>query len=223
VVQNKAVSIVRRIKREARNNPAKAAVLAGLLGLALYSWAPLVMGWLGAGGDASPSASRSGGGRSESNQKDSDRPASSGEAVSEERPSWNELQEWQESSPWTTPIEMAEMRDPFRPVPQEEEMVEESDDSEESSVPAPEQMLAGVTVQLTGTIVSPRRRVALLDGQAYGEGDVIRVEYLGTTWELEIRRIEPSRVTLGWQSIERELAAPERQPVGRIESVKHPG
>lgn len=118
---------------------------------------------------------------------------------------------------------MAQMRDPFRAATVNVEAVEESEESEAAPVTTPEQMVAGIALQLTGTIIGPRRRVALIDGQAYGEGDVIRVDHLGTTWELEIRRIEANRVTLGWQSIERELTVPKREPVGRIELVEHSG
>lgn len=221
MVRNELVSIVRRIKREARNNPAKAALLVGLLGLALYSWAPLVAGWLGAG-EESPAAA------SPSEMELTERPgAGSGPVMAkngvaaEERPSWHELQQWKQDSPWTSPIELTDLRDPFQAMKGTEEPVDENQGREEEPVTTPEQMVAGIDVQLTGTIVGPRRRVALLDGQAYREGDVIRVEHLGTTWELEIRRIEPNRVRLGWESFERDLTAPERQPVGRIGLARH--
>jgi hypothetical protein len=221
VVRNELVSIVRRIKREARNNPAKAALLAGLLGLALYSWAPLVAGWLGAGEESPATASRSEKEQDEAAEFGSTPAAAQHVAVSDERPPWHELKEWKQDSPWTSPAELAGMRDPFRTVSGPEEPVDESEGVEEDPLTTPEQMVAGVDVQLTGTIVGPRRRVALLDGQAYREGDVLVVEHFGTTWELEIRRIEPNRVKLGWQSIERDLTAPERPPVGRIGLVGH--
>ena len=135
------------------------------------------------------------------------------------RPTWREMCQWSQDSPWTVPAELSQLRDPFR-MPGEKRPVDRSEEIEESPRTAPEQAIAGIVVELTGTIVGPQRRVAILDGQAYREGDTILVEHLGTTWELEIRRIEATRVKVGWQSIERELTVPERQQAGRIELVE---
>ncbi len=214
------MSIVRRIKREARNNPAKAALLAGLLGLALYCWAPLLMGWLGADDKSPRDVSRSKGDTDQTDRPESKPPAAEDESDSRERPSWHELRQWQQGSPWTASVELAPARDPFRAVVVNEETVEEIAEIEEAPAATPKQVLDGLDIQLTGTIVGPQRRVALLDGQAYREGDTVLVEHLGTTWELRIRRIEARQVTLAWQSIERILTVPERQPVGRIKLVK---
>ena len=214
MVRNELVSIAQRIKREARNNPAKAALLAGLLGLALYSWAPLVVGWLGVGEESPSTASRP--------KRERDEPVGSGssqrsvesDVASEERPSWQELQQWQERSPWTVPIDMAQMRNPLRPVEGTAEPVVESEEVEDVAASTAEQLVASVDLQVTGTIIGPQRRVVLLDGNAYSEGDTVRVEHLGVMWELEIRQIGPNRVKLGWQSIERELTAPEAATCG---------
>jgi hypothetical protein len=213
------VSIVKRIKREARNNPAKAAVLVGLLGLALYSWAPLMWGWLSAGDQAPQVASERDANSDRASQPDTKPSAAEENAGEQATPSWNELRQWRIDSPWTKPTELADLRDPFGPLETESAIVAESEGDEESPVATPEQMVAGLDIELTGTIVSPKRRVALLDGRAYREGDLVLVDHLGTTWELEIRRIEANRVTLGWQTTERELIAPARQSVGRIELV----
>lgn len=221
MVRNELVSIVRRIKREARSNPAKAAVLVGLLGVALYSWAPLVAGWGDAREELPAAASRSEMDLADRTEAGLEPVTTKNGVASDGRPTWHELRQWMHDSPWTSPFELAQVRDPFRMVTGTEEPVNLSEELQEDLVATPQQMLDGVDVQLTGTIVGPRRRVALLDGQAYREGDVIRVQYLGTTWELEIRRIGPNRVKLGWQSIERDLTAPERQPVGRIGLVGH--
>jgi hypothetical protein len=215
------VSIVRRIKREARNSPAKAALLAGLLGLALYCWAPLVMTWLTVDEESSQAASSSDAEPDQPEQPASRTTASENTIDEKKRPKWHELRQWRQDSPWTAPADLAHMRDPFRVVPGTEEPVAKSEEIESSPVTTPEQTINGLKIQLTGTIVGPRRRVALLDGRAYREGDVVLVEHLGTTWKLEIRRIEANRVRLGWQSIERDLVAPDRQRVGRIELVEH--
>ena len=194
-------------------------MLAGLLGLALYSWAPLVAGWLGGSDESSrPNA------KSERKHDDSATAvpttvAEQQDETPQDRPSWHELQQWRQASPWASPVELTEMRDPFRAVAPEPEPIDPSETKEEIVKTTPEQMFAGLDLHLTGTIVGPKRRVAILDGQAYREGDIIRVDRLGTTWELDIRRITPNRVVLGWQSMEYELRAPKREPVGRIELV----
>lgn len=214
------MSIVRRIKREARNNPAKAAVLVGLLVVALYFWAPLIAGWFG-GKESSPMASiPEDPGRPD--RLETAPPASASETT-KEQPSWDELQQWRQQSPWTVPVELAQRRDPFCLVAASEEPVGDSDEPAALPQSTPEQIVGGLELQLTGTIVGPGRRVAVLGGRAYREGDVVVVEHLGTTWELEVRRIEANRVKLGWQSIEREVAVPEPKQVGRIEVVNHSG
>jgi len=195
-------------------------VLVGLLGVALYFWAPLIAGWFGGGEESSPmvSVSQASG---QPDRVETATPAS--ETKSKEQPSWDELRLWRQQSPWTVPVELAESRDPFCLVASSEERVEDSDEPAASPESTPEQIVNSLELQLTGTIVGPGRRVAVLGGRAYREGDVVVVEHLGTTWELEIRRIEANRVKLGWQSIEREIAVPEPQQVGRIEVVNHSG
>lgn len=196
-------------------------MLAGLFGLALYFWAPLVVGWLGTGEEPATAAAKPVRVHEEPVPVGSATGAAENESPSQQRPSWDTLQQWRQESPWASPAELAQVRDPFRLVSGEAETVNESETTEESPITTPEQMIAGLDLQLTGTIVGPRRSIAMLDGRAYREGDVVRVDHLGTSWELEIRRIEPDRVVLGWQSIEHELTVPKRQPVGRIELVDH--
>ncbi len=219
------MSIARRIKREARNNPAKAALLVGLLGLAFYSWAPLVAGWLGSGDESPRAAPRSEQSHQpeQSSRPDKEPTVSKTETNTNARPSWAELRQWRQDSPWTLPVELTQMRDPFCLPPGTEALVDDSEENDETPRITPKQTVDVLEIQLTGTIVGPRRRVALLGGRAYHEGDVVLIEHLGTTWELEIRRIEAKRVKLGWQSIERIVTVPERRQVGRIEIVDHAG
>lgn len=211
------MSIAKRIKREARKSPAKAAVLVGLLGLALYSWAPIVWGWTAGRERPAKAVSPA---DNEGPERVAARPAAPGEADGEpERPSWKELKKWRQASPWTEPVELLALRDPFQPPGSETAAAEDED--EEPSPNSPEEILAGLGIQLTGTIVGPKRRVAILDGRAYRQGDTVRVEQPGMTLEVEIRKIEADRVTLGWHALERVLTAPERPSVGGIELVEH--
>jgi hypothetical protein len=221
-VPNEDVSIIKRIKREARTNPAKAAVLAALLMVALYFWAPLLWNWAGVNATARKAASEREAKPEPPSHSDSQSRAGENRASGEAKPSWQELQQWQLESPWAKPADLAGFRDPFGMVAVAAEMESASEEVEQTAAATPEQMIAGVEMRLTGTIVSQTDRVALIDGRAYREGDIVDALLEGTTWELEVRRIEPNRVTLGWQSIERELTAPKRQNVGRIELVGHP-
>ncbi len=211
------MSIVRRIKREARNSPAKAAVLVGLIGLAFYAWAPLMIAFLTAAEEKVPAAAQS-------VPKPEGRISSVAETNSpetkeapEKRPTWRELEQWREESPWTASAELAAIRNPFRLAPAVREAAETTNEIVEEPQTGPEQALNGIDTQLTSTIVTPSRRVAILDGRAYREGDTVPVEYLGVTWEFELRRVEPNKVTLAWRSLERIVSVPERSRVGRIE------
>ncbi len=216
------MKIIRRIKREARNSPAKALVLAALFGFAVYSWAPLVVGFLTVE-DQTPRPTAKNEpqpGQPHQAEKAGEKPLAAAEKTeTTRRPTWRQVRQWRQDSPWTAPAELSLLRDPFRLMPGQNNAVAASEESEEPPKTTPEQAVAGLAIQLTGTLVSPKRRVAIIDGRAYREGDTIRVEHLGTTWEMEIRHIEPNRVKLGWQSIEREVTLPERPQVGRIELV----
>lgn len=215
------MSIVRRIKREARNNPAKAAVLVALLGLAVYFWAPLLAGWLSNGRESKTTSNSE---RSQDNdpatfEQIASQPQDNTQEDKKSEPSWVELRQWHDESPWTSPVELAGLRDPFASPRGAEEIARAPEENSETLQASPEHAIAEMDIQLTGTIVGPRRRVALLDGRAYHEGDMLQVEELGTTWELEVREIGNNRVKLAWQSIERVVTAPERPKVGRIELV----
>ncbi len=208
------MNILGRIKREARKSPAKAAVLVGLAGFAMYSWAPLLAGFFAA--DEEPPTSAVGQPTPGDARQAAAKP---GATAAQKRPTWRQVCQWREDSPWTAPAELGQLRDPFR-LAAEAGLTAADRQKKETEEPAPvtpQQAIAGLAIQLSGTIVTPKRRVAILDGRAYREGDTIRVEQPDTTWEMEIRRIEPNRVILGWQSIERELVPPERPQVGRIE------
>ena len=215
------MSIVRRIKREARNSPAKAAVLVGLIGLAFYAWAPLMVAFLTAGGEKVPAKKRTKTKTEERISSVAETDSAKAKEVAEKRPSWRELEQWREESPWTASADLAAMRDPFRPPSGVSEATETTEEIVEKPQAGPEQALNGIEIQLTSTIVAPNRRVAVLDGRAYREGDAVSVEYLGATWEFELRRVEPGKVTLGWQSLERVVSVPERASVGRIELAEH--
>lgn len=194
----------------------------GLLGVAVYSWAPLVAGWLDTDAKPTKTASKDDGRKQRAVSDPEESNSASTDSEAEEKtdePSWIELREWRAQSPWTAPVDLTDVRDPFGSVPDATATaaVEETDEAPEET---PDQIIDSLNVELTGTIVGPRRRVALLDGEVYREGDVVLVEQLGTTWELEIREIGNNRVKLGWKTIERVVTVPERQRVGRIEVAK---
>lgn len=215
------MSIVRRIKREARNSPAKAAVLVGLIGLAFYAWAPLMIAFLTAAEEKVPAAARAEADSEERISSVAETNSAKSEEATEKRPTWRELEQWREESPWTAPAELTALRDPFRPAAGAREAEEPTEEIVEKPQTGPEQALNGIDIVLTSTIVTPKRRVAILDGRAYREGDIVSVEYLGATWEFELRRVEPDKVTLAWRSLERVVSAPDRACVGRIELAEH--
>ncbi|MHB8899678.1 MAG: hypothetical protein ACYC6Y_13100 [Thermoguttaceae bacterium] len=188
-----------------------------LLGLAVYSWAPLVISLVAVDEESARAAAHDDTEQTAATPSGASPPVADGTAPPA-GPTWQELRRWCQDSPWTAPAELSQIRDPFRPTSADKGPADAGQETEKPTVTA-EQAFAAIPVELTGTIVTPQRSVAILDGRAYRQGDTIVVEHEGTSWKLEIRRIEANRVSLGWESIERELMAPERPNVGQMKVV----
>ena len=160
--------LARQLRREAKANPKKAAVL-GLLGLvAVYFWGPLVWGWCVA--SEKPGGEPAAAGK-ETVAADT-APAAIAYAAMESSESsnqpkieacpyrWGQLDQWMQADPMTTPVDdVTGWPDPFggaAPVAEAEEAAVAQADT----APVTTETLE---VDVSGTLVGPRRRVALIE------------------------------------------------------------
>ena len=178
---------------ELKRSPKKAAILGLLAGVALYFWAPLFFSL----------------GKSDQQPKAGDRPVATANPVradnsaaavaAENGPdtsAWRKLREVRESdsrmeSQSTLRIE----HDPFeQPAADPDEQPARPDvivdAAQEETTPE------SLGLVLTGTLVGPRRQVALISGRAYSIGEQVAAED-GTTFI--VRQITPRDVVLDRQ------------------------
>jgi hypothetical protein len=93
----------------------------------------------------------------------------------------------------TAPVEdVTGWKDPFAVAPDQPEAVEPQDDRHEVLPVGPHQ----VGIELSGTLVGPRRRVALIGGKAYREGQTVKTERKGPRIEFELAEVHPGRIVL---------------------------
>jgi hypothetical protein len=169
-----------QIRREMVGDPKKAVILAGLLLLAGYYWAPLVWGWVSKG---------------DTNQQEiqlAALAASSAPAqvapVESNVPSvvknthaplhrWQTLVKWMDADPRTKPLKrVGGRRDPFTDRRITRRIADGSALADDRPV-TPENL----GMRLTGIMIGAQRRVALIDGRAYVLGEEIPVELAATT------------------------------------------
>jgi hypothetical protein len=215
--------LARRLRREAMANPKKALILAGLSLVALYFWGPLVWGWARSGHTSANVAA----GKAKPPELAPDG-ASGGAAKPGESPvelipsyAWTQLDEWMSQDPLRSPVDtLSGRRNPFAPL-----LVVADTAASEQPEPEPDVEVAKATPEtlgltLNGTLVGPRRRVALIGGKAYREGQTVRVDRDGRSIELKLVEVHARRIVLEWQGSSFELAIPEHQPAG-IELTVH--
>jgi len=190
-------------------------VLGVLLLLACYYWGPLAWGWISASDDSSePAAAQAG--------DDLDQgPWAAIASAQTETPTptktlqypWTQLDEWIRQDPATIPAENpAGWRDPFSVV----SAGIETDQHEEAQPDEPQVTPATLGVELSGTLVGPHRRVALIGGKAYREGQTITVDQNDQPIQFELVEVHPQRIVLNLQGTRFDLAIPERRSSGLI-------
>ncbi|HOM17604.1 MAG TPA: hypothetical protein PK777_05840 [Thermoguttaceae bacterium] len=224
-----------QLRREVKANPGKAALLGVLLAVALYYWIPLAGKWLSPASEveaarAQPAASA---GLVQTAEKPS--PTLSGgpptlrgtfspsEKSSEAFPAWDQLVQQRQSDPRTQPVPWPpNRRNPFQPY-EEENLSERNDQggvlsaaqsarkgktpsgSESQGLPEPPESLE---LELTSIVVGPDRRVALINGRPYQEGNTFVFTKDGQQWKFRLSRILPTGVFLEWNDRRYEVQLP---------------
>lgn len=204
---------LKQLQREAARNPAKAGVLGLLVVVALWFWGPLVWGWIGPSEAASPPSPKAPIVQTEAG---SGATASSATPSGTRAPTWQQLVEWREHDPLTTAADtLKTRRDPFhavKPVVVEAEM-KPAEKIVQTVVFRPEEL----GLKVSSTIVGPTRRVALINGRTYREGQVIRCDKAGEPIDFRLVEVEPRHIVLEREGQRFELAIPEKKRSDRIE------
>lgn len=171
-IQKTANQLTKEIKR----NPAKAAVLGGLLLVAIWFWYPLIQKWMGSGssGVASNSAENDLVIPQTASLPTPEEPVSTQKTLVAGKSDWQTIAQQISDDPW---MEKGSLRngtfDPFYPEQQSETILTttnvQADETPELDV-APE--TAGLAV--SSVIVGGRVPIARINNQNYRVGDTIR-------------------------------------------------
>lgn len=225
-----AQQLLKRFRREAAKNPKKALVLGLLALVALYFWAPLVVGWFRSEGAAAsgvaeqmaivgPGGELSGPSGAVPGEKGgaADKSASAASART-----WRELAEWIDQDARMTPVSAALwQRDPFAQPASGKAAVEEPSAAEIAAQEAITPESLGLT--LSSTVVGARRRIARIGGKNYAEGDTVETTKDGRSYAFLVSSVMPRRVILSREGQQYELAIPLHLSSGRIEPADQPG
>lgn len=214
---------IRRLRKEAKTNPKKAAVLGLLVLVALYFWSPLMWGMVAGKGPKAPKTDAADLTGFDPLGLSATLP--SAEQLKREpapQHTWEELSEWMDRDPTMAAATGLDRRpDPFFP-PREEQEVNEP---EEEAGPRP--VVEKVTpqslgIELSATIIGPRRRVAVIGGRAYVAGgeEPIVAEKEGRKYRFRLAEVRSQSAVLEREGERFELTIPEREGSGSIELVQ---
>lgn len=225
-----AERLIKRFRREAAKNPKKALVLGLLVLVALYFWAPLVVGWFrseaGASGDPTQEMAILGSvgtspASSAAASAETGAAAAEDSATAAARRAWRELAEWIDQDTRMVPVSAVGWpRDPFVLPAAEEQVAEEPSAAEVAAQQAVTPQSLGLT--LSSTVVGARRRIARIAGKNYGEGDTVEATKDGRSYAFLVASVTPRRVVLSREGQRYELTIPLHLSSGRIEPAGQP-
>lgn len=187
-----AQRIVRQLRREVKANPKRAALLAALMAVGVYFWAPLVAGWVMPDGAATAPAKKVAAKTSSALAAPAPGPAGVQPAKPTNAKPWPQLwaaiQDDKRTKPAAT---LAAATNPFRPFPAPPEAHEETEDAKATNPTAENGATAAnraakpnsttpveatpksLGMKLTGTVIGARQRAAVIDGQIVPEGGLV--------------------------------------------------
>lgn len=211
--------LTRQLRREVKANPGKATLLGVLLAVALYYWIPLVAKWLSPSDKLKTVHAQSVASAALVQTPEEPRPLSGGNPTTipntqqqtpEAFPAWDQLVQWRQADPRTQPVQLPTgPRDPFHRADPESVSAGKDGPTATKSLPsgrggntgaqpkanAPPESL---NVELTSIVVGPNRRIALINGRPYQEGNTLVFVQDGQPWEFRLWRILPNRIVLQW-------------------------
>jgi hypothetical protein len=209
--------ITKKLRKEAVGNPKKAGLLGLVFAVAVYFWLPLVRDWTGGPADASPAASTPAAPATPAAAT----PQAAGDAnAATPMPPWEKLVEGiNNDSLRAVAQNLLKRPDPFHQqdiVAMQKELARRVAPPKTPPTPMPEPVLdpEKLGMQVTSTIVGPGRRVAMIDGEVYREGDTLSWHVKeGPAIDFHLRRVETKAVTLERDGRQFELRIPERYVV----------
>lgn len=188
--------LTRRLRREIRSSPKKAAALGLLLLVAVYYWVPLLKGTIANEDQAVATAA------------ELPEPGFPSVAIARPGPQleataaaaapsygWEDLVRWSREDAATRPAEtLIQRRDPFQPVRTEIAEVDSAPKEEAPVQPlvTPEKL----GMKLSGTVVGKGRKVAVIDGKAYAEGRSVQLFQDGRVIDFKLTEVHPERIVL---------------------------
>jgi hypothetical protein len=209
-------ALTRRLRREAAANPAKAGALALVLLIALWFWTPLIIHW------CSPASGSTDATVAPSVTAEQSSPPSSatgktvpaGGATPPPAEPWQQLLQRIEQDPHMRPSRRSGgSRNPFGPSAAALAAAKVSQEKTNSHAPPPELLPADAGLVLNSTLVGSGRRMALIGGEPYFEGDVVPASHGSEGFRLI--GIFPRRVELQRQGKNYGLEIKSTSPSGR--------
>jgi hypothetical protein len=205
---------MQQLARDLGKNPKKAALLALLAGVALWFWAPLIIGWfrgeepdVAADQAATNSVLSAVSASPVATSPVSTAPgaAKGAEANVAEAPTqtWQQLVHWMEQDPRRKAEDIRLERDPFAPPKPAAKPAAQQAKSAARAPANPQK----VNLKLTGTLVGTEQRVALINGRAYTEGQQVKVS---PEVVFVVRQVEAKKVTLERDGQRLVLETPKR-------------
>lgn len=206
---------VKQLRREATASPQKAVVL-GLLGVvALWFWAPLVLGWMGPDEDEAAKAVVPAEPATIVASPMAVSPNTNSKEAEGRQHNWRQLDHWMNSDPRTLAATLvSDARDPFRvsrTVVVEVKPTEEVEELPQEVTPESLGML------LSSTIIGPHRRMARIDGKTYEQGKLVTLVKDEQRIEFNLLEVHSRHVVLEREEKRYELKIPSRASAGRIE------
>ena len=192
---------VKKLKKDLKKSPGKAAVLAALFAVAVWFWAPLVMGMFG--GPAQPTLTTAG---STADATTTSPIAPATPAATAPPTPWKQIAAAIENDPRMMSVErVAAPRDPFQTVEPKIPKQELESKRIESPPMALDVPPADAGLVLNSTIVGNGRGVARVNGKTYRQGDSIRGTFGNKALNYKIIAIGGRNVVLALGEQEYEL------------------
>jgi hypothetical protein len=204
----------KRLRREVIANPKKAAILGIMLLVAIYFWTPLVMGWMGKKealattkpGELAP-------GVLAGFPTQAAPVAKPGQTAGVDLP-WYLVAEWMDRDPLKQAARPpAVRRDPFRVSAEVAKRREPPKAETAKKIVAPESL----RLSLAGTVVGAGRRVAVIEGKSYREGDEVRVASGTERLVFKLVEVRADRVVLLHEGKSIEVRLRSRPTASHIE------
>ncbi|MBN1909533.1 MAG: hypothetical protein JW818_07340 [Pirellulales bacterium] len=221
------VKLTRRLRREIKANPKKAAILGLLFVVAVWFWVPLVWGWFDDG------SSSKGRGKAVASSKKADTPVSpaatsqKNDSPKEGSPkpvqrSWEELAQWMDNDLRTRPRDRLPARtEPFQDSQALMAAIEKKGKDETQTNNNPEPVAPRTPTELglalTSTIVGQGRGIALINGRVYHEGDPVVLDDGGHAIEFRLTAIDTQGIELTRNGKPYRVEVPRSAVSGRIE------